>query len=285
MKIRSSENSHEFQERLFNRLKAYSLQGLLMNSNHEFTAAVEAVQYDDCDDENVPAFSDDQLHARCVLAENIGIPFYLLCYVRGIYRVNRVETKDNGIKTVLENELNEDGFADWWAELKQTTQTKQLNNGGETRLRETVFDTTLRKHGLEWGGNIDGFMLSDDGKKVKCIIDNISVSRSDLNDEPSHYFNSTNPKHGPRYEGWYGAVKLAKTLNVPHILFTIDKKSPTCEHIGFTVFDKLTPDGIYYVENVKPNNNILNGLENIVRVVNDKVRTSSAPKLVEKEDA
>lgn len=50
MKVRTSENAHFFQTKLFNRLKAYSLQGLLMNEQHEFTAAVEAIEYNDNDD-------------------------------------------------------------------------------------------------------------------------------------------------------------------------------------------------------------------------------------------
>lgn len=56
MKIRTSENPHAFQTRLFNRLHACSLQGLLMNDRHEFTTAVEAVEYEAGDDTSIVPF-------------------------------------------------------------------------------------------------------------------------------------------------------------------------------------------------------------------------------------
>lgn len=165
---------------------------------------------------------------------------------------------------------------------KQTIQSKALNNGGEKRIGKTIFDSTLRKYGCEWGGNIDGFVLSEDGRSIRYIIDNISVSAPNLNDEPSHYFNSPNPKHGPRYEGWYAAVKLANKLNVPHVLFTIDKRDTEKEHIGFAIIDKLTPEGIWYADNISPDKRILSGLDSIEKEVEKIVRKSKAPKIVEK---
>lgn len=249
MKIRTSENSHDFQTRLFSRLQAYSLQGLLMNDRHEFTTAIEAVEYEVGDDKTKVPFTQSELHARYVLAREAGVPLYLLCYMDRLYKLIKVtENKDQVVLRVVDR-LDETGFIQWWGERKQTVQTKHLNNGGEVRLGETVFDTVLRRNGYEWGGNIDGFVLSGDNQHVAYIIDNISVSRKDLNDEPSHYFNSPNPRHGPRYEGWYAAVKLANQIQVPHLLFTIDKRDETKEHIGLTVIEKLSPEGIFYVNN------------------------------------
>ena len=81
MKIRTSENSHDFQTRLFSRLQAYSLQGLLMNDRHEFTTAIEAVEYEVGDDKTKVPFTQSELHARYVLAREAGVPLYLLCYM------------------------------------------------------------------------------------------------------------------------------------------------------------------------------------------------------------
>lgn len=282
MKIRTSETAHNFQTKLFKRLQAYTLQGLLMNDQHEFTAAVEAIEYEDGDDKSIVPFTESDIHARYVLACEAGIPFYLICYMDKLYKIIKVNEKDDQIILRMNHKLEEDEFVQWWGEHKKTIQTKQLDNGGEARVGKTIFDCVLRRHGYEWGGNIDGFVLTEDRKRVKYIIDNISVSNPNLDDEPSHYFNSNNPKHGPRYEGWYAAVKLAKTLNVPHALFTIDKLSPTQEHIGFTIIDRLTPEGIFYVDNIMPNKNIVEKMENIVRVVNERIAAASPPELVER---
>lgn len=286
MKIRTSENPHSFQEILFRALNAYSLQGLLMNSHHEFTAAVEAVEYEPGDDETVIPFEEDSVWARYILAESLGIPFYIVCYLNGLFRINRVVIVNGKITLYPECLLTNDKFARWWSELKGTVQVKQLNNGGESRLSNTVFDRVLRLYGLEWGGNIDGFVLSNNNQRVRFIIDNISVSSSLYNDfaNPARYFNSPNPRHGPRYDGWYAAVKLANTLNVPHALFTIDKRNPYSEHIGFTIISQLTPRGIYYSNDRKPNENVIEGLSNIVRVVNQTVREAAPPILVERDD-
>jgi len=283
IKIRTSENYHEFQEKLFQNLKAYSLQGLLLNSRNEFTAAVEAVEYENGDDLTKVPFSEEQLNARYILAHAIGIPLYLLLYVQGIYKILEVEKRQGKIEFIFkENQLTEKELIEWWKERKQTVQNKALNNGGEKRIERTVFDRTLRKYGCEWGGNIDGFVLNDSKTEVRYIIDNISVSAPNLNDEPSHYFNSANPKHGPRYEGWYAAVKLANTLHVPHVLFTIDKNKKQEEHVGFAIIRKLTPEGIWYVDNVSPNRHILSGLEWIKREVEETVSRAKPPEIVEK---
>lgn len=284
MKIRTSENAHEFQSRLFKRLRAYSLQGLLMSESHEFTTAIEAIEYEEGDDKSKLPFTENEIHAKYILAREAGIPLYLLCYIDKLYKIIKVNDSNNRVKLSLEERLDEKGFIQWWGEHKKTIQTKQLKNGGEVRLNETIFDSVLRKYGYEWGGNIDGFVLTEDRQNIEYIIDNISVSRPNLNDEPSRYFKSTNPRHGPRYEGWYAAVKLANQIGVPHVLFTVDKRDERAEHIGFTVIDKLTPDGIFYVENIKPNNNIIERMENIVRIVNEKVKTASPPTLEEKEE-
>lgn len=283
MKIRTSENYHEFQERLFKRLKAYSLQGLLMNNKNEFTAAVEAIEYENGDKLTKVPFNEEELNARYILAHKIGIPLYLILYMQGVYKILEVEKNDGRIElSFRETHLTEKEFIEWWKERKQTLQRKALNNGGEIRVGKTIFDSTLRKYGYEWGGNIDGFVLSEDGESIQYIIDNISVSTPNLNDEPSHYFSSSNPKHGPRYEGWYAAVKLANMLNVPHVLFTIGKCDTREEHIGFAIIDKLTPEGIWYVDNISPDKQILRRLEFIEKKVKKIVKISEAPEIVEK---
>ncbi len=289
MKIRSTENDHDFQKRLFDRLNAYQLQGLLINSRDEFSAGVEAVQYDD-GEEYVEPFSEEELWAKYVLTEKIGIPMYLVYYWKRLYYILQVNKESQGRarpKLLNTKGMNEDGFAQWWKELKGMPQTKQLNNGAGVRANNTVFDGVLRRHGLEWGGNIDGFILSADNNEVLCVIDNISVSVDDLggnNADPGAYFHSPNPKHGPRYEGWYGAVKLSNQIEVPHMLLTIDKKHPEMEHVGMTFIDDLSPRGLTYIDNISPNRRVVNGIDNIALTYARLISRMHAPTLERKED-
>jgi hypothetical protein len=60
-------------------------------------------------------------------------------------------------------------------------------------------------------------------------------------------------------------VKLARMLNVPLFLFTIEGNNNK-ERIGFSVIDKLDVNGIYY-RNSEPNKNIIEGLENIKKII------------------
>ena len=48
--------------------------------------------------------------------------------------------------------------------------------------------------------------------------------------------------------------------------------------------DRLTPDGIFYAGNIKPNSNIIEGMEHIVDIVTERVNTASPPVLVEKSE-
>lgn len=282
MKIRTSENPHFFQEQLYRRLPAYSLQGLLMNDRHEFTAALEAVEYEEGDDRSRLPFGEETIRAQYILAREAGIPLYYLCYMDGRYRIYEAAETYGEIKLRPVQDLGEEGFVQWWGERKQTIQNRQLHNGGEQRLERTVFDRVLRRHGYEWGGNIDGFVIDWNTEKVRFLIDNISVSRANLQDEPSHYFHSPNPRHGPRYEGWYGAVKLAARLQVPHALFTIDKRNEETEHIGFAVIEKLSPEGLFYARRRRPDQNILEGMDHIVQTVQERMRTAIPPVLIER---
>ena len=289
MKIRSTENEHEFQNRLFRRLNAYQLQGLLINSKDEFSAGVEAVQYEDGEEFREP-FTEEELWAKFVLTERIGVPMYLIYYWRRLYYVLKVDKKAQGrasAKRVQPNGMDEEGFANWWRVLKGMPQTKKLNNGAEVRANNTVFDSALRRYGLEWGGNIDGFVLSQNNNDVLCVIDNISVSVDNLagnNADPSAYFHSPNPKHGPRYEGWYGAVKLSNQLAVPHMLLTIDKKHPEIEHVGMAFIDGLSPRGLIYVENISPNNRVVDGIDNIALTYARLLLRMHAPALERKDN-
>ena len=284
MRVRSSENEHCFQSKLFDHINAYSLQGLLQDVNGKFTAAVEAVEYQK-GEKHMSPFPRAQLSAKYIFAEELGIPFYIVTFVDGIFRILRVISDTDGAIRFRKTEtFDEKGFAEWWAQIKGKPQRKQLMNGGEARLRDTIFDRVLRDYGLEWGGNIDGFIVSFRDKRIRAIIDNISVSCKlwDERADPARYFSSPNPKHGPRYDGWYAAVKAASSLQVPHLLFTLDKKNPYADHIGCTAIRELSPQGIFYHNNIPPCDHVVNGMDNIAAEIVGLIRKSAPPVLIER---
>ena len=190
MRIRSTECEHEFTKKLFSKLGAYSLQGLTMSSDHRWTAAIEAIQYDD--DEIVDLYSIfelNDLRAKYSLAKAIEVPLYFLIYQKGNYSVFFVSKTDHEFLFSREKEFGEDGFIDWWKSIKGTDQSKDFNNGATPRATTTIFDRVLEKHHLSWGGNIDGFIFRR--QKPVCIIENIYTYQNPLDSpygEPSKYF-------------------------------------------------------------------------------------------------
>ena len=284
MRIRSTENEHKFQTVLYKRLNAYSLQGLLMDSEYKFTAAVEAIEYED-DEQIVIPFSNAELHAKFLLASKLRIPFYIVAYKQGKYHINQVLHSSDGKFKLVEFQdkvFEEKEFAQWWGKMKGTIQNKPLANGAGARAKRTVFDGALEKYGLMWGGNVDGFVVTEDFEQIACIIDNISVS-SDLSGpraNPADYFNDGNAKHGPKYDGWRPTTTLAMTLNVPHALFTIDKNNVNKEHIGLTFISGLSKEKISFVDDVAPNSNVIDGLENIALKFTAELPAIQPPKVV-----
>ena len=284
MRIRNTENPHAFQESLFKELGIYSLQGLLMDDNGNFTAAVEAVEYEDNEEWSIP-FDTKDINAKFQLAKQLQIPFYIVSYYKCIFHISVVvRSSDNEYHQKMIEELNGNAFfASWWHKIKSRSQSKPLANGARPRANATIFDAALAESGLMWGGNIDGFLLKN-SECASCIIDCISVScnlDSDPYANPAYYFNSPNPRHGPRYEGWYPAVKLSHVLNIPHALLTLDKKNQNEEHVGMAFIRELSKSGLFFWEDISPNKNILSGKQNIINEFNSKVINKKAPKLVE----
>ena len=284
MKIRSTENRHDFQERLYRRLNAYSLQGLLMNKYGDFSAGVEAIEYDDDEPFSQP-FSDEEIKAKYTLTKELHIPLYFIYYRNQKYRIYLIEEKNGSVCQEFIAQTSERGFVTWWGDHKGTIQTKPLKNGAGERAGETIFDSTLRKGGLEWGGNIDGFIVSRDRGKIECIIDNISVSVDELTGvraDPNYWFKSKNVKHGPKYEGWRPSVKLSNVLNVPHMILTVDKKFPQKEHVGIAFISELDPDGLVYFENSPPYKHVMERSDVIVSYCEKLRKIVNPPKVKEK---
>ncbi|WP_294659883.1 hypothetical protein [uncultured Fusobacterium sp.] len=282
MKIRNTENNHYFQKELFRKLNIFELQGLLMDENRNFTAAVEAIQFEENETPNLEeVFSKEELYAKYRLAEELKIPFYLIRFFREKFGIVKVyKASDDKIELSKVKEKTEKEFIEFWKRLKKTKQLHPLLNGAKERTDNTIFDKVLRKYNLEWGGNIDGFMIRN--RKIVAIVDNISIgARSGPVDgnyaNPALYFF----KKGPRYETWLSSVKLAYKLNIPHLLFTIDKEDPNKDHIGFSIISLLNKTGIYYQNNLAPNKNVLIGLDNIITEVEKAVKMAPIPKLEE----
>ncbi len=277
MRIYSSENKHEFTDLLFKEINAFGIGNITMDIDRNFTAIIEAVEYEDYEEIDIGSiFSKDELNARLLLADKISIPFYIITYQREIFSIYECEKNNDVIVFELKHNFKELEFLNWWSIIKGTKQTHKLNNGAQFRVGDTIFHKVLKKYDLKWGGNIDGILIKNN--EIIAVIDNISIAFVPINHpkaDPALFFF----KRGPRYETWLSTVKLSMMLNVPHLLFTLDKNNPRNEIIGLTAIDQLSRRGVFYVNNEKPSNNIKTGLKNIKESIFIKTLESNPPRL------
>jgi hypothetical protein len=265
MKIRTTERTHLFTDKLFKELNLFSIQGLTLNSHKEFSAGIEAIQYDKGEKiDFLISFNELEIKAKYYLTNTLKIPLYFIAFQDNVFKIYEVKI-DLVISFELIHNFNEIYFINWYASLKGQSQPKPLMEAA-VRVKDSIFDTTLEKYGMAWGGNIDGFMFKN--KSYACIIENIYTQKNPLETSganPAVYFKL----RGPNYNTWYPTVKLAKTLNIPFFLFTMEGNN-NLERIGFSIIDKLDGNGIYY-RNSDPNKNIIEGLMNIKKVILDNL--------------
>lgn len=141
----------------------------------------------------------------------------------------------------------------------------------EARIRQgnTIFDQVLESRGISWGGNIDGFLLSDQLFNPIAVIE-IRQSRTwDVkNYDPAKFFLGTNNKGGD-FKTWLPLIFIKKAYNLPVILITLSTKSP--DIFGFTEVNTISNKKLYYVNEVSPTQNVTGDLEKFKKWINEQV--------------
>lgn len=265
MKIRSTEKPHSFTNKLYRAIPVYDIQGLTLDSNNNFTAGIEAVEYEpdeQLDLENL--FSIEKWKGKWSLCNHLSIPLYVLTYKTGndFIDVFRISFNDDKIKIHHHNSFTFDQIGTWWASIKGTVQVKPLHEAGS---RISFFDDLLAKSGLAWGGNIDGFLL-DPKMRPQAIIETRYPSKKPLEKyDPAIYFKYRNGD----YKTWEPLILLAMKLRIPLFLFTIERKS-AMDRLGFSVIDSISEEKLFY-RNGPPFNNIVRGIENIRQQIIEKL--------------
>jgi hypothetical protein len=242
----------------------FGLQGLTLDSEYNFTAGVEAVEFGADEAINLKnIFQKDEWIAKWCLCNQLAVPMYVVTYKSGenfisIYEISLCRKHDSlDIEIAPYKKLEPKNFADWWSELKGTKQTKPLYEAGP---RISLFDRLLEKQGLAWGGNIDGFILGSHMKPL-VIIETRYTQKIPLEDyDPAVFY----PPHYTRagdYKTWEPMVLLASKLSTPLFLFTFERESDE-ERIGFAVINSISERELEY-QGGPPNKNIVQGIENI----------------------
>lgn len=277
MKRRSVEGTHPFAEYIAEYCHIFDLGGLLLDDNGNFTAAVEAFEIEPNEDHRALSVLldnngyTDTIYMACIFAEKLGVPFYVFAHIEGNKLINiyhlRSDQNSHQVVCTQRSKLTEDGFIQWWKQKKRTIQTKPYRQQFRQRAETSYFDDLLESHGLKWGGNIDGYLvtLHNNEEDVSAIIENrftnkVSLSRYD----PNNFYTDG----GGDYYTWLPLMILKDRLGVPLFLMTYSNRSEEEGQVGITRILGQDRNGLHYIKDrnnrsIRPCDNLHHNLATI----------------------
>lgn len=171
-----------------------------------------------------------------------------------LFRLHQVKVEDDKAEfTEINRFKDEESFIGWWKSIKKLAQSKKTVEA-KSRQGETIFDDIIERSGSSWGGNMDGFVLTDDNNSVTAIIE-VRQSRSFEieNYDPAKYFSGTFSKGGD-FKTWLPMVYLKKAYKIPIVLITLSTKSGG--KFGYTEVSTISTSKLYYTDDISPTKNV-----------------------------
>ena len=250
MKKREAETQkHLFEHQFAEECKLFDLQGLLMNTEDSFTAAVEAFEIENKDlpirSVKQAVFSEEEWLAKISISEALRVQLNLFVHVDGKETIHRyIVTRAGfvGKEPVQHQKISENDFVEWWRRHKTTIQTKEYRPQLSGSIKDSYFDVLLEKNGLKWGGNIDGFLILDQKTyRPTAIIENRFTEVASIYQyDPAKYY-------GQDVQTWKPLRVMCRDLNIPLILCTYSKRRNEEQLLGMAEI-LWQYDGIQYRE-------------------------------------
>ncbi|MFC1872491.1 hypothetical protein ACFLYV_02080 [Chloroflexota bacterium] len=144
-------------------------------------------------------------------------------------------------------------FISWWKSIKKLSQTKRTVEAAP-RQANTIFDGILEKYGAAWGGNVDGFFLSENRRSVVAILE-VRQSNNFLVEtyDPARYFLGTATRGGD-FKTWLPLIYLKNAYKIPIILVTLSTKDTS--KLGFAEVSSINNNCLLYVNGISPTRNV-----------------------------
>ena len=278
MKRRSVEGTHRFIHQVAEQFGIFDLGGLLLDQDWNFTTAVEAFELEPEEQKfSLPYLLSSQglEAAMCmdgVLAQKLGVPFYIITHVKHTPEIQihhwAFDPQIGKLRYLDMHNVSENDFIHWWQTRKKTTQTKLYRKDLQQRARDSYFDNLLVDHGLKWGGNIDGFLVTGNGKDcdVAAIIENrvtnkVPIARYD----PNAFFSGYGTGD---YNTWLPLVNLKNQLQIPLLLMTYSNRDRELDLTGIAQVLDVSRRGLTYLPDgngrpIRPCDNILRSFPDI----------------------
>lgn len=215
---------------------------------------IEAVECDSVDEfDCLRFFNEAEWRQKIAAAKFFGSSLQLVSHVKGDPQLFRVHAADVVHKRLTFTEVHrfekEAAFAAWWQSVKKLRQSKAQVEAAP-RQELTIIDGVLGRNGLQWGGNIDGLVLTNNEEKVVALLElrQTRISRVEAYD-PAKYYSGTHTKGGD-FKTWLPLVYLQKAYNLPLVLLTVSTVDET--KLGFTEIRGINKKQLFYVNNCPP---------------------------------
>ncbi len=221
---------------------------------------LEAAEYE-TQEEFIPKsfFTKEEWTNKIMTSRFFESKMLLLSYMKNdncLFRLHEALLDNDEVKfSEIDIFADEPEFMKWWNSIKKLSQTKRTYEARK-RQDQTLFDEIIERNGSAWGGNIDGFVLSDDKNQVKAIIEvrqthNFPIDKYD----PAKFFLGTQTKSGD-FKTWLPLIYLKRAYNIPIILITISSIDKT--KFGFTEVESMDKKALYYKDKIHPFDNVTN---------------------------
>ena len=270
MKRPYGEDPHTpFSQSVCQRLGLVDLQCILMKDCKTFSALVETIELHRDESVSFKAyFGDGKLRGKCLVAEKLGIPFYLFAHREGEegilrYRIERIPgTKRADDRFVPYGQLiGEKDLVEWWRENKGMRQTKGRRPVWKERLRDSYFERLFRENGLGGGGTIDGIWF-DENETLGAVVEIRSTRAEPVETyDPARYFKAD-------CHTWIPCAQLARQLGVPLHLITFEKSGER-RLCGLATIAKVTPKRVFYHEGKAPCQRLAHAAEEASRYMQE----------------
>lgn len=251
----------EFNEK-FSDFQLYTISGIVMDANLQFTAVVEYFEYNATD-----VFLIDnhkkELSASILLSKKLNIPLFIITFSEGdnYFKILDYFKNSNFKKSIIYPSKEECEFLTWWKKYKGTAQSKPFYRDDYTKWKiNRVFNTGTTK----WGGDLDGIIIINDSELGPIIEFRKATQQAIENYDPRDFFNGIGNRKGD-YMTWWPLISLKNQIQKKLFLVTLSELSNN--KFGITEISGITNNDLLYKNKISPKHNIKSDINEIFDIL------------------
>ena len=238
----------------------YSISGLLINQNYQFSAVVEYYELETHESLDLDKIKNE-INGSAILATKLDIPMFIVTYKENTdyMEIHNYFNGNKFSKSIIKPHNDDCEFIKWWNQYKGTVQTKPIYNKDYKKWKiNNILDESETE--TSWGGDIDGIVIENNDI---CSIIEFRKSTKELVEkyDPAKYFNGIGDRKGDYYT-WKPLITLKDQLSVPLKLVTLSEADT--KNYGVTQVESISRTSLKYLDDKSPNKNMFNNINDLI---------------------